>query len=194
MEFPIVIVVFLILAFALIWPLLKRPRQAGTYKSRPLMTENEAEFFGRLVVALPDHYIFPQVAMTALIEAASKDKKTAHSDRLRIAQQRTDFVVCDRSCRVVAVVELDDRTHSRSKDKIRDARLEGAGLRSVRFQSTSKPSVGALRAAVLLAGTVGEASKSGFTASIGQVSDSRSAIGEKQPVSVPTGMAGTTKY
>ena len=194
MEFSIVLFVILIVGLAVIGPLLKRPRQAGTYKARQLMTENEAEFFGRLVVALPDHYIFPQVAMTALIEAASKDKKTAHSDRLRIAQQRADFVVCDRSCRVVAVVELDDRTHSRSKDKIRDARLEQAGLRSVRFQSTSKPSVGALRAAVLLVGAVGEASKSGGTASSGRMSDPGSAIGEKQPVSASPGMAGTTKY
>lgn len=28
----------------------------------------------------------------------------------------------------MAVVELDDRTHSRSKDKIRDARLQRAAL------------------------------------------------------------------
>lgn len=44
---------------------------AGTYRARKLMTDNEAEFFGRLVVALPDHYIFPQVAMSALIDSAS---------------------------------------------------------------------------------------------------------------------------
>jgi hypothetical protein len=31
-------------------------------------------------------------------------------------------------CNVVAMVELDDRTHSRSKDKIRDARLQRAAL------------------------------------------------------------------
>ena len=58
------------------------------------MTENELEFFGRLVAALPDHYVFPQVAMTALLEAASSDKKKSHGDRLRIAQQRADYVVC----------------------------------------------------------------------------------------------------
>lgn len=154
MDFSILLPVFLILALALIWPLLKGRRKAGTYKARQLMTDNEVEFFGRLVVALPEHYIFPQVAMTALIEAASRDKKTAHGDRLRIAQQRADFVVCDRSCNVVAVVELDDRTHSRSKDKIRDARLLQGGIRSVRFQSTSKPTPAAVRAAVLFVGAV----------------------------------------
>jgi hypothetical protein len=58
------------------------------------MTANELEFFGRLVTALPGHYVFPQVAMSALIEAASSDKNKAHGDRLRIAQQRADYVVC----------------------------------------------------------------------------------------------------
>lgn len=115
------------------------------------MSDNEAEFFGRLIVALPECYIFPQVAMTALLEATSTDKKKAHSDRLRIAQQRIDYVICDRQCRVIAVVELDDRTHSRVKDQVRDSRLEQAGVRVVRFQSKTKPSKDELRNAVLLA-------------------------------------------
>src|SRR5689334_6388159 len=71
---------------------------AGAYKRRKFMTDNEAEFFGRLVVALPEHYIFPQVAMSALLDAASTDKRIAHRDRLRIAQQRVDYVVCTRNC------------------------------------------------------------------------------------------------
>lgn len=164
MKMLIVVVAVLLVAIWFILPVLKGAGRAGTYKARQLMTDNEAEFFGRLVVALPDHYIFPQVAMTALIEAASGDSKTAHGDRLRIAQQRADYVVCDRRCRVVAVVELDDKTHSRAKDKIRDGRLQQAGLRTVRFQSTSKPSAEALRAAVLSPAVAAEASRPGFTA------------------------------
>jgi len=162
MGISIVVCVLLVVAVSIILPLLKGAGRAGTYKARQLMTENEAEFFGRLAVALPDHYIFPQVAMTALIEAASGDKKTAHSDRLRIAQQRTDYVVCDRSCRVIAVVELDDRTHSRAKDSIRDGRLQQAGLRTVRFQSNNKPSAEALRAAVLSPAAVTPVQKAGL--------------------------------
>lgn len=121
----------------------------GAYKRRKLMTDNEAEFFGRLVVALPEHYIFPQVAMSALLDTASTDKRIAHRDRLRVAQQRVDYVVCTRSCELVAVVELDDKTHSRVKDQLRDARLQQAGIRTVRFQSREKPRVDAIRALVL---------------------------------------------
>jgi hypothetical protein len=124
-------------------------KQTGAYRSRKLMTANEEEFFGRLVVALPDHYIFPQVALSALLESISSDKKTAHGDRLRIAQQRVDYVVCTRRCEVVAVVELDDRTHSKAKDELRDSRVEQAGIRTVRFQSKNKPKVEAIRAMIL---------------------------------------------
>jgi hypothetical protein len=137
-----------------IWKVLsKRSGKGEAYKSRKLMTENEAEFFGRLIVALPDYYIFPQVALSALIEAAATDKKRAYGDHLRIAQQRVDYVVCDRGCQVIAVVELDDRTHSRKKDAVRDARLRQAGIRTVRFQSRSKPTAEVVRATVLSAHT-----------------------------------------
>jgi hypothetical protein len=121
----------------------------GAYKAGKLMTENEREFFGRLVAALPDHYIFPQVAMGALIVPASTNKSTAHADRLRIAQQRVDFVVCDRACNVTVVVELDDRTHQATKDKRRDERLLQGAIRTVRFQSKDKPGAQAIREAVL---------------------------------------------
>lgn len=132
--------------------------RAGAYLRRKFMTDNEEEFFGRLVVALPDHYIFPQVAMSALLDTASSDKRTAHGDRLKIAQQRVDYVICTRRCEVVAVVELDDKTHSRAKDELRDARLEQAGIRTVRFQARNKPKVDVIRA-MILGSTVSEAGK-----------------------------------
>jgi hypothetical protein len=152
MNNSILIPVLVVLAAGILVALLKNSKgtsRTGTYRQRKLMTDNEAEFFGRLVVALPDHYIFPQVAMSALLETTSSDKKTAHSDRLRIAQQRVDYVVCTRSCEVVAVVELDDKTHSSAKDQLRDARLEQGRIRTVRFQAKSKPGVEAIRTMIL---------------------------------------------
>lgn len=122
---------------------------AGAYKRRRLMSPNEEEFFGRLVDALPECFVFPQVSMIALIEAASPDKRIAHRDRLRVAQQRVDYVICNKKLAVVMVVELDDRTHSAAKDQLRDQRLKQAGIRTVRFQSKNKPDVVALRAAII---------------------------------------------
>jgi hypothetical protein len=156
MDASIVVICLVAVAIVLAQLVLKGSDKSGVYKASALMTPNEAEFFGRLIVALPDHYIFPQVAMSALIVAATSDKKKAHSDRLRIAQQRVDYVVCDKSCNVVAVVELDDRTHSVTKDQARDARLLQGGIRTVRFQSKNKPSVNALRTAILPDATVSQ--------------------------------------
>jgi hypothetical protein len=147
--FAILILFVLVAAFAAVQ--LKGAKgkgRAGSYRRRDLMTDNELEFFGRLVAALPDHYIFPQVAMSALIEAASGDKKKAHSDRLKVAQQRADYVVCTTAGDIVAVVELDDRTHSSAKDQLRDSRLEQAGIRTVRFQSRSKPTPATIRVTI----------------------------------------------
>lgn len=152
MKISLALLILAVLAACFVVALLKNTKSkdwTGTYKQRKLMTDNEAEFFGRLVVALPEHYIFPQVAMSALLNTASGDKRIAHSDRLRIAQQRVDYVICTRSCEVVAVVELDDKTHSRAKDQLRDARLQQAGIRTVRFQAREKPRVDAIRALVL---------------------------------------------
>lgn len=146
----ILLLVALVAGFSaiLIWNA-KGKNRNGAYKPRKLMTENEEEFFGRLVAALPDHYIFTQVAMSALLEPASSDKKTAYSDRLRIAQQRVDYVVCNKRCEIIAVVELDDRTHSRAKDQLRDDRLKQAGIRTVRFQARQKPQADTLRVSIL---------------------------------------------
>ncbi|MEO7494589.1 MAG: DUF2726 domain-containing protein [Massilia sp.] len=152
MKIIFILLVLLIFAASFVVMKLKGatgPSRTGAYRRRKLMTDNEAEFFGRLVSALPDHYVFPQVAMSALLETASSDKRTAHADRLRIAQQRADYVICGRSCEVVAVVELDDKTHTRTKDELRDARLEQAGIRTVRFQARNKPKVEAIRALIL---------------------------------------------
>jgi hypothetical protein len=147
----------------------KGKSRTGTYRQRKLMSDNELEFFGRLVAALPDHYVFPQVALSAMLEGASDDKKKAHSDRLKIAQQRADYVVCTKSGDIVAVVELDDKTHSPAKDQLRDSRLEQAGIRTVRFQSRNKPSPAAILVAVVGAAPVVQQANAPFAQPRGPV-------------------------
>lgn len=156
MDVKIIVAVLLVLAVAVVAADLKPHGRTGAYRRRKLMTENEREFFVRLVNALPDHYIYPQVALSGLIEPSGTNRRSAHADRLRIAQQRADFVICDAGCEVVAVVELDDRTHSAKKDQLRDSRLEQAGIRTIRFQSKNKPAPDAIRAAVLPPAPVAE--------------------------------------
>lgn len=87
-------------------------------EERPILTENEREFFHRLVRALPDYHVFPQMAANALLKvSAGVPKKQQHAARNRFAQKHVDFVVCEReSLDVRAIIELDDRTHKAEKD------------------------------------------------------------------------------
>jgi L-asparagine transporter-like permease len=161
MDIKIVVLVALIVTGFMLVAVVAGKKSAGSiglYKRGKLMTENELEFFGRLINAMPNHYIFPQVSMGALLEASSRDKKQAHSDRLRIAQQRVDYVVCDSTGAIVVVVELDDRTHSSAKDRTRDERLMQADIRTVRFQSKDKPTPQAIAAACLPSPVMAQAS------------------------------------
>ena len=112
-----------------------------TYKSRSIMTDNEQEFFLRLSVALPDFYIFPQVSFSAFLEPAnysSESKKM--SIRGTYSQKYADYVVTNKAFEVIAIVELDDRTHNEQKDRARDKMLNQAGSRVIRWQSNNKPS------------------------------------------------------
>jgi hypothetical protein len=96
--FPILIV-FAACFIMLLLAAKKGKGQTSTYRRRKLMTDNEEEFFGRLVIALPDHYVFPQVAMSAMLQPRSTNGRTAPSDRLRIAQQRSITSSAQRAAR-----------------------------------------------------------------------------------------------
>ncbi|MBE7942831.1 DUF2726 domain-containing protein [Ramlibacter aquaticus] len=119
------------------------------FKPKALLTANELEFLGRLEAAAPELRFCPQVSMRALLEPAipRKDGKAYFQARGMFSQKIVDFVAQRRSGgAIVAIVELDDRTHDGGKDAKRDAMLASAGYRVLRWQSRAKPDVAAIRA------------------------------------------------
>ncbi len=118
-------------------------------QKKPLMTPNEAEFYGRLKRALPAYEVFPQVAFAALLtdDGKTMSNKARWNVRARFDRKIADFVICDRrTLQVVALVELDDRSHIASADRQRDAITKAAGYQTLRFQSRQKPSEAELAA------------------------------------------------
>lgn len=118
------------------------------YAARPVMTENEREFFGRLTAAHRGGYVFPQVSMGALLEPRAKGRAGLGTFR-RISQKRVDYAVHDGDLSLICVVELDDRTHDARKDIERDQLLRSAGIQTLRWDSRPRPSVAEIRIRLL---------------------------------------------
>ncbi len=111
------------------------------FKKKRLFTENEWEFLRLLETSVPEYRFFSQVAMGALMEP-DVDRRDRNYFRLRgrFSQKIVDFVAVDpRDGSVVAIIELDDRSHKREKDAQRDAMLGSAGYLTVRWNSSPRP-------------------------------------------------------
>lgn len=115
--------------------LTRKPR----YRRSTIMTENEREFYGRLLAACPDCQIWPQVPILALVRPEAKEGTRAFWLAFRmISNTRVDWVIA-RDMEVLAIVELDDRTHDARKDARRDQVLKSCGYRVIRFSSKNRP-------------------------------------------------------
>ncbi len=128
-------------------------RAANQFKAKALLTANELEFLRRLEAAVPELRFLAQVAMGALLEPGvtrQQDSKAYYRQRGMFAQKIVDFVAQHRKDgRVVAIIELDDRTHDSAKDARRDAMLASAGYRIIRWTSKAKPDAAAIRATLV---------------------------------------------
>lgn len=122
-------------------------------KAKPLLTDNELEFLNRLEAAAPELRFHAQTCMGALLQPTvnrKEDAKTYMAIRGRFAQSMVDFVAQRKdNGKIVAIVELDDKTHSAEKDQRRDALTQEAGYRTIRWDSRKKPSTEEIRTALL---------------------------------------------
>jgi hypothetical protein len=121
------------------------------FKAKPLLTANEIEFLTRLEAAMPELRFFPQVAMGALLDPAVPRSNAKAYYRLRgmFSQKIVDFVAQARKDgSIVAIIELDDRTHDAERDSKRDVMLASAGYRILRWSSKLKPDAAAIRVAL----------------------------------------------
>lgn len=120
--------------------------EKGRYKAADIMTPNEEEFFHRLVEALPDHYIFPQVSLGALIRPSISRRDPEWMKQFnQVSSKRADYAIYDRKLRLVTLIELDDKSHSRKSDRERDRKTRSAGIPTLRYESSSKPDIRQIR-------------------------------------------------
>lgn len=112
------------------------PRGRGSQEvPRPvwMLTRNEQAMYFRLQGALPDLVVLSHVSFGALLTAE------AMAVRKTFDRKRADFMICEKSSKVVAIVELDDSSHDgkRARGEKRDAQLHAAGYRVLRYPGIS---------------------------------------------------------
>ena len=99
------------------------------------MTKRERIVCGFIEQAIPSARVHAQVSMGAILQPArGLDRSRATSVRNRFSSKRVDFLLEDRaSGDIIAIVELDDRTHNARQDAQRDQMTARAGYTTIRL-------------------------------------------------------------
>jgi very-short-patch-repair endonuclease len=147
-------IVLLIVALAGLWLLREFAHNTHGENSRwPVLartplTMREQFFYHRLRVMYPEHIILAQVALSQIIDV-SPGTPNRQAIRGKFKQLVADFVLCRSDFSIVAVIELDDRSHAQAHRQDADARktkaVESAGLTFVRIPAGPIPSETDLR-------------------------------------------------
>ncbi|WP_158274307.1 DUF2726 domain-containing protein [Chromobacterium sp. Panama] len=119
------------------------PRKFGSarfkIKGKTLLTQREQECFNRLTKSLsPDFLVFPQVAFSQIIDTEGGSKFDNEGLRRTMSQKVADFVICKTDLTMIAIIELDDRSHigKEDKDRQRDSIIRQIGLMPLRIPRT----------------------------------------------------------
>lgn len=116
-----------------------------------ILRPTEQRLFLLLVKALPEHYVFGQVAYSQILEATGGSYKENFRLMGTMKQKVADFIVFGSGFNMVAVIELDDPTHDSKKDRDakRDEVINRAGLKTVRWDVRDMPDLEKIRHDVL---------------------------------------------
>jgi hypothetical protein len=114
---------------------------------KPLLTPTELEFSKLLDEAMPEFRVMYQVAVYQTIKIKDSPENLKIWNKLN--RLTFDFVLIDRESNVVAVIELDDKSHLRlatvKRDQKKDDLINFLGKPLLRFNVSSMPSVEVLR-------------------------------------------------
>lgn len=119
------------------------------YYPKPLLTGSERRFLDLLQEAVPEHYVFPQVCMGAIIDPPGYFHGYQRVQaRIPYQSKMVDFIIYDsKANKIVCLVELDDYSHDEQKerDHDRDAMTAEAGYATVRVDGRQLPDRETLR-------------------------------------------------
>ena len=122
------------------------------YYARKPLSQPEQVLYHRLINALPEHIVLAQVQVSRVLGV--KKGFNFHQWNNRINRLSYDFVVCGKDATVLAVIELDDKSHERAErqeaDRKKERATEAAGLRIIRWNVKSLPDQAEIQAVLSL--------------------------------------------
>ena len=136
-------IILLLLIFAVLVRVITHSPQSKEYnysKRKYLFSKAERSFFGVLDQAVGNEFsIFGKVRVADILTPRQGlDRKNWQKAFNKISAKHFDFVLCDKqNLEVLAVVELDDKSHNSKKAKLRDELInkacESAGIKLIRI-------------------------------------------------------------
>ena len=157
MAWLVLLAVFATLVIAIKAHDRKTPASEWPVRAQAPLSRPEQVLYWRLRDACPGHVVLAQVAIAQLLEVENVLNRQAVFNRYR--QLVADFVVCTPSFGVIAVIELDDRSHTTpgraDADERKSGALGAAGIPLLRFHVRNLPSTGELRSLLVMADASG---------------------------------------
>jgi hypothetical protein len=111
-----------------------KAKEQRTYIEKPLMTNEELNFFHKLTPLFSEYIIIPQVNLATIIKP--NDHKRFQNELYR----NIDFGIFNKDySKVLLLIELNDKTHKEKKRQIRDHKVKdiclSAGIKLITFYS-----------------------------------------------------------
>ncbi len=132
------------------WWFWGRKKKAGPrYEVKPLLAQHKAKFFVRLCKAVPTFYIFPQVLLSSLLTPTAEDHKGRKADNEKIAGLAVDYAIYNADLTLVCIVFLNDGSSDPDSDAIMDHCLKNAGVKTIRWDVETSPTVEQIRRTML---------------------------------------------
>lgn len=111
------------------------------YLRRRLMTASEMAAYARLLDALPDYMVFPQIQASRILDIP-RNRETYYWFNF-VSRLSYDFVICRPDGTPVAAIEIDDPSHAlperQEADHRKDRATAAAGIAMIRWPSDKLP-------------------------------------------------------
>jgi uncharacterized protein DUF2726 len=113
-----------------------------------LLSQSETLIYYLLKTGIPDHEVFPKVALAAVVAVTGEGYDREQQAR-RLSGHLLDFVVCDKGMRIVAAVQVAAAgTEAALAQRIKADCLKAAGIRLVIINPAAMPRRAELRTLV----------------------------------------------